>query len=442
MTRPSKRGAATGASLTPGDRLELTIEKPVPGGRMMARHDGQVVLVAGGIPGERAAVRVERVEKRLAFASVTEVIEASPDRREVAFDAACGGCAYAHIAYDRQVMLKGEVIADAFTRIGRIALAAPVAVSGSPEEGYRMRARLHVEHGHAGFFREGTHQICDPAPTGQLSPGALASVTDLLGGLGASAAAVAAIEISENIAADERAMHLDLTTAEIIAPATLATAAVAAGLTGCSQRSATGAFGHAADPVVGDPLAVLTGGRAADGILRRHAASFFQGNRYLLGALTGHVMDAVPAAGDVLDLYAGVGLFAVALAAAGRSGVSAVEGDRESGADLLRNAAPYRERLHAVVGLVEDHLRRDRTRPETLIVDPPRIGLSRDAIDALPGLSARRIIYVSCDPPTMARDARRLLDTGYGLTSLAGFDLFPRTPHVEAVGVFERASSQ
>ncbi len=103
----------------------------------------------------------------------------------------------------------------------------------------------------------------------------------------------------------------------------------------------------------------------------------------------------------------------------------------------MRNAAPYAERLRAVVGLVEDDLRRTRARPDTVIVDPPRTGMSREAMDALLRLPARRVIYVSCDPPTMARDARRLLDAGYELASLAGFDLFPRTPHVEAVGVFE-----
>ncbi|MDQ3212730.1 MAG: class I SAM-dependent RNA methyltransferase, partial [Acidobacteriota bacterium] len=152
-------------------------------------------------------------------------------------------------------------------------------------------------------------------------------------------------------------------------------------------------------------------------------------------------MDAVSEDGDVLELYAGVGLFAVSLAAAGRSGIAAVEGDRESGADLLRNAAAYPQRIRAVVGLVEEYVRRERTRPETLIVDPPRTGMSREAMDAIPQLGARHIVYVSCDPPTMARDARRLLESGYALTSLTGFDLFPNTPHVEVVGVFERAGS-
>lgn len=439
MNTSARRGSGTGTTLKPGDLLALTIEKPVPGGRMIARHDGQVVLVAGAIPGERVEARIERVEKRLAFAAVTTVIEPSSDRRDRTYDRACGGGGYAHIAYARQLTLKGEVIADAFARIGRVPVAEAVPVAASPEQGYRMRARLHVEDGRAGFFREGTHQLCDPGPTRQLSEGAVASVSAMLAALGSSAGAVAAIEVSENVDASERAMHLELRGTAALAPAALAAAVAAAGLTGCSARSSSGAFSQSGDPMVSDPLPLLTGGRAPSGTLGRHAASFFQGNRYLLAALTLHVIDAVPAAGAVLDLYAGVGLFSVSLAAAGRSGVSAVEGDRESGADLLRNARPYAERLHPVVGLVEDYVRRDRTRPETVIVDPPRTGMSREAMDALPQLAAARVIYVSCDPPTLARDARRLLDAGYALTSLRGFDLFPGTPHVETAAVFDRA---
>jgi len=428
-------------SLSAGALVELLIEKPAAGGRMIARHEGQVVLVAGAIPGERVRAHVERVEKRLAFASSQEILEASPHRRATGFDPSCGGCVYAHIAYDTQIALKSEVIADAFTRIGRVPLASPVPVAASPERGYRMRARLHVHRGRAGFFREGSHQLCDAAPTGQLEEGTVEAVQETLSALGQSISGdVMWIEVSENVAADERALHLEVRTAQSVAPAALAAAVAAARLTGCSARSANASFSRAGDPAVSDPLGVLTAGRAASGTLRRHAASFFQGNRFLLPALVGHVMNGVPEEGDVLELYAGVGLFAVSLAAAGRSGILAVEGDRESGADLLRNAAPYPDRIRAVVGLVEDHVRRERPRPRTLIVDPPRTGMSREAMDAIPQLGPQRIVYVSCDPPTMARDARRLLDGGYRIASLGGFDLFPNTPHVEVVGVFDRST--
>ena len=157
-------------ALKPHIDIILTIEKPVTGGRMLARHEGQVVLVAGAIPGERVRARVERISKQLAFAQATEVLEPSPDRRGVAVDWACGGSLYAHIAYERQLSLKSELVADSFARIGKISLDARVPVLASAEQGYRMRARLHVRNGKFGFFREGTHDLCDAAPTRQLLP--------------------------------------------------------------------------------------------------------------------------------------------------------------------------------------------------------------------------------------------------------------------------------
>jgi len=186
-------------------------------------------------------------------------------------------------------------------------------------------------------------------------------------------------------------------------------------------------------------LSVLTCGVASTGLLSRHVDSFFQANRFLLPDLVSAVIEATPAAGDVLDLYAGVGLFSVCLAALGRQRITAVEGDRSSGTDLQRNANPFAPALRVRVNSVEDHLKRRRGRPATIIVDPPRTGMSREAMQTIVAARANRIVYVSCDPPTMARDARRLLDGGYRLTSLRAFDLFPNTPHVESVGVFDRA---
>src|SRR3954468_21566459 len=100
------------ADLSPGSVVDVAVEKPAAGGRMIARHDGRVLLVAGAIPGERVRARIDRVEKRLAFATVEDVIEAAPSRREPGFDPACGGCLYAHIAYETQLALKSEIVAD------------------------------------------------------------------------------------------------------------------------------------------------------------------------------------------------------------------------------------------------------------------------------------------------------------------------------------------
>ena len=135
---------------------------------MIARVDGQVVLVSGAIPGERVEARIERVTKGVALAETIGVLEPSPDRREPFVDPLCGGSLFSYIAYPRQLALKSEIIADAFKRIGRLELPGTVAVAASPEDGYRMRARLHVRAHTLGFFREGTHEICGARATRQI----------------------------------------------------------------------------------------------------------------------------------------------------------------------------------------------------------------------------------------------------------------------------------
>ena len=162
-----------------GALVSLKIEKPAAGGRMIARLDGQIVLVGGAIPGEQVTARIERVAKGVAFADTVSVEEPSPDRRQPAADPACGGNLYAHIDYARQLAIKGDIIADGLARIGRVVLPAPVVVAGSPGDGYRMRARLHVQQGRIGFFREGSRQLCDPRATRQL----LASTCDVIDAL-------------------------------------------------------------------------------------------------------------------------------------------------------------------------------------------------------------------------------------------------------------------
>ena len=425
-------------SLSPGAEVQLAIEKPAAGGRMIARHEGQVVLVLGGIPGERVLVRVERADRSLAFAEVVDVLEASPDRRE-AGDLRCGGCLYAHIEYRRQLTLKADVIADAFGRLGRIT-TPPLDVAASRQHGYRMRARLHARSGHIGFYREGSHDICDAAQTAQLSEAAIAAGRGAIEAINSTGAGAASVMISENLAADERALYVELGASSSEVEAAAAAAVSVAGVTGCTVSARDGAIARAGIPAVSDPLGALTDGRARTGRLQRRAESFFQANRFLLPSLVTAVMGQVPAAGEVLDLYAGVGLFSVCLAGAGRRGMFAVEGDRTSAADLLLNVGPFSDAIAASTTSVEDYLSRRRARTaDTIIIDPPRTGVSKAAMQAVARHGASRVIYVSCDPPTMARDARRLLDAGYAMTSLRAFDLFPNTPHVESLGVFDRA---
>ena len=428
--------------MKPGDILTLDVERPVAGGRMLARHDGRVVLVAGTIPGERVTARVERVAKSVAHADTIEVLTASPDRR-AATDWRCGGRDYAHVAYDRQPTLKAEIIADAFRRLARLPLTSLPAVTASPEQGYRLRARLHANGGRLGFFREGSHILCDAGATGQLSAGTVAWIQRAERSLSsAAAAAVAGVEIAENIPERERTAHIDLRGAVDRA----AWAPLADGLTGLTVQEELDIVTVAGTPIVTDRLPVSDAVDAPAVTLMRHTTAFFQANRFLLPWFVQHVVGLI-GDGPVLALYAGVGLFGLAAAAAGRGPVTLVEGDRTSGADLESNAGPYGGRVRIMRRSVEtalDGLARAGSRESdaiaTCIVDPPRTGLSPEARSRLLSLSPRRIVYVSCDVATLARDARVLVDGGYSLGGITGVDLFPSTAHVETVAVFDRGA--
>jgi 23S rRNA (uracil1939-C5)-methyltransferase len=300
-----------------------------------------------------------------------------------------------------------------------------------------MRARLHVRGARAGFFRGGTQQLCDAASTGQLSADAVDCIASVAAALDRDAAgALASIDVSENIAGDQRALHLDLASGAQLDRGHLERLRTA-GLTGLSARGPSVPLVEAGEPAVSDPLSALAG-PGLTGVLQRRPESFFQANRFLVGDLVTAVLPLVSREGEVLDLYSGVGLFAISLAAAGAERVTAVEGDRASGADLVRNAAPFGVRVAVHRQPVEEYLRR-RPGPaaSTLIVDPPRTGLSKEAVSAIIAHGSPRVVYVSCDPPTLARDARRLVDAGYALSSVRALDFFPNTPHVETVAVFD-----
>ena len=414
--------------LTSGQTIALRVDKPAVGGRMISRADGQVVLVAGAIPGERVTARVERVSRGVVYAQVVSVEEPATDRREPFPDPACGGCAYSHIAYPRQLELKAAVVADAFARIGKLVVPGRIAVTPSPGDGYRMRARLHRKGAEIGFYREGTHELCHARDTRQLLPAscdALDSISRLLQDRGVHA--VAAVEIAENVDASERVVHLEPATADDAARlGSMSCPALVSGVT-------AGDAIVAGDPYVTDVLSI----DARTVSLRRHVRTFFQGNRYLLASLAQHVVEQASPGGEVLDLYAGAGLFAVSVARVLASRVTAVEGDAVAARDLADNARTSGAEVAAVRLPVEKFaVSRRGSMPDVVIVDPPRTGLSSDALLGVVGLRARRIVYVSCDVATLARDARRLVDSGYQLGRVEAFDLFPNTPHVETVAVF------
>ena len=436
--------------IEPGSDVTVDIEKPVAGGRMLARHEGQVVLVWGAIPGERIRARVERVGRGVLYAETSEVLAPSADRRDAGPDWRCGGNVFAHIAYERQRRLKAEIIRETLGRIGRVPVAAPPDVVASPERGYRMRARLHAQSSQLGFFREDTHQLCDVAGTGQLLPETAEWIAAAEGVLTRDRLeGLTAIEIAENTPGKERACHLELHAG--VDAARFVSLVEAGPLTGLSAGRADrmGVERLAGIPSVSDVLQVRPGDPSSTLRLRRDVRAFFQGNRFLLEPLVRHVVALVPP-GPVVDLYAGVGLFGLSLAAAGGEDITLVEGDPTSGGDLKANAEPFGPRVTVDRRSVETFLRSHagqvpRSGPAgteaTFIVDPPRTGLSKEALAGVVESRPARIIYVSCDIATLARDTRALLDAGYELGGLTGFDLFPNTAHVETIATFSRPAS-
>jgi 23S rRNA (uracil1939-C5)-methyltransferase len=177
--------------------------------------------------------------------------------------------------------------------------------------------------------------------------------------------------------------------------------------------------------------------------IRRDARAFFQGNRYLLEPFVRHVLARVPF-GPVMDLYAGVGLFGLSAAARGADEITLVEGDPISGLDLEENAAPFGPHVRVHRMSVERFLRRTTQGQReargsgtadcvTVIVDPPRTGMTPDALAALAALAPARVVFVSCDPATLARDLRVLTSARYQLEDVTVFDLFPNTAHIETV---------
>jgi 23S rRNA (uracil1939-C5)-methyltransferase len=441
-------------SVQPGSLITVEVEKPAAGGRMLARHEGQVVLVWGAIPGERVRARIDRVGRGVLFAETSEVLAPSADRREAGADWRCGGSVFAHINYARQTTLKAEIIYDTLGRIGHVWLSGLPSVVPSPELGYRMRARLHARDRRLGFLLEGTHRLCDAGTTGQLLPETLAWIAEVervmaqerLNGL-------AGLELAENVKGGERVCHLSLAAGTDTVP--FATLAEGGQLTGLSAERAdrVGVTQLMGSPFVSDVVTTLAGDVPLTVQLRHHVRAFFQGNRFLLEPLVRHVAGRIPS-GPVVDLYAGVGLFGLALAAAGCESVTLVEGDPMSGADLAFNAEAYGPRVRVDRRSVETFLlgagstdtsdataTRVAISPATVILDPPRTGISKDALRNLMRAQPAHIVYVSCDIATLARDTRALLDGGYALDDVTGIDLFPNTAHVETVASFTRAAS-
>lgn len=426
-----------------GDLLELRIEKAVYRGLGLARHEGCVVFVPRTYGGERVRARVDEVGRGYVRAQLEALLDASPARRSppCRYAPRCGGCAHQDLGYDEQLRVKEAILRESLAR-ARVPWEAEVLVRPSPETGWRTRAELHLaweaSGPRLGFHEEGGHEIVDVEECLQLSSGMNRAARVLLAALaerGPLARHVHGLELAESF--DGRELVACLVTGLPVREAAALSAL------GNSVPALTGLLAVAGER--GATVLVLKGepfvhAQVGGLRLRAHQQSFFQANRFLLEPLLEVVLGLIPPGGPVLDLYSGVGLFALPLAQRGDD-VRAVEVSPLATADAEANAEAARIRNVGFLAQdVETALPRlARRSGERIVLDPPRTGASRLAVRAIAARQPAAITYVSCDPPTLGRDLGLFAGMGYRLTSLQALDMFPDTFHVESVAQLERA---
>jgi 23S rRNA (uracil1939-C5)-methyltransferase len=425
-------------TLSAGARLEVEIERAVNRGMGLARHEGQVVFVPRGLPGDRLVVRVVALEKGYVRAATEERLAAGPGARGAPCPAfpGCGGCAYQTLDYSSQLVLKVEVLREALRR-ARVVWDGEIPMIGSPEQGWRTRASFHVAEARGqvalGLFEEGTRRVVDlRAGCPQISLGLnriLAGAREALGDSPALASRVEHLHLAESSDGSEQVLFIegDLSPAE------------AGNLREALSSLPLSGLGVAIGPKNGRTLIVFSGNPYVHaevlGVrLRAHARGFFQGNRFLVEPLARAVGDLLPRSGPILDLYSGIGLFGLT---AGRdaSDVVMVEASDLSVKDAEENVREHRPGSVKVMrGDVGDVLGRLPVgENERIILDPPRTGLGRGVVEAIHRRKPAVVVYVSCDPATLGRDLRAFAELGLHVDAVRALDLFPDTFHLETV---------
>ena len=453
MTSPAQQPARTRPR--PGDELELSVDALAFGGDGIARADGYVVFVAGAIPGDRVRARVFKAKRAYGHARVIELLEPSPERIPPAADHP--GAPWQVLPYERQLAVKAEQVEDVLRRIGRLDGFALEPIVPAVQE-WRYRNKLEYSFG--------------TAPDGGLvcgfhAPGRWDEIVALDDCLLASERGNAAREQvlawarAEGLRAHDRrsgegtlrnlVVREGRRTGEVqvrlvVAPGPLPTPSLTAAVAADSLLvTTTDALGETT--AVGE-TELLAGSDAieeelADLRFRISPLAFFQTNTEMAERLYGVAAELADLRGPerLFDLYCGSGTIGLVLSArvAQVYGVELVE---ESVADAITNA-----RLNGIdnarfyagdVRLAMRELVEQAGRPDVVVVDPPRAGLSKKAVRRVIEAAPRKIVYVSCNPTTLAPNAAQLAEAGYALRRVRPVDMFPQTPHIECVAVLER----
>lgn len=395
--------------------IDVAIERIVPGGAGMGHAEGRTIFVPDTAPGDLVRIRLDRIHGATGFGTLLEVLMPSPDRIAMPDPERdrCGGNDFRHLRYEAQLSAKAAIIQDCLRRIAKIEWDHPVTVVPSPRQWrYRMRAEWAYdrETGALGYRERQSHRVCDVERDETLHEALETALRDLREGLKAG----------------------------VVRPAP-------------EFRGVVGDNGADVVPTDRFVKAKVLEVEILDHHYQFDAYCFFQANYSILPALIDEVKrlaDEAPALPHhvgkgvyverrvAVELYCGVGLLTLALAA---------DFDRFHGVEAQHRSATFARRNAAAAGLSQVRIaavpaeiwlaeRGRAVDPVSLLVmDPPRGGLEPEALRGVIRLRPARIIYVSCDPATLSRDLKALVASGYALSSVTGFDMFPQTHHVETV---------
>lgn len=418
--------------------MNLTIEKMIYGGDGLARGEaGKTVFVPLVLPGEEVAAEIVEEKPGFIRAGLKEVIQASEKRipPECEYFGTCGGCHYQHSDYEYQLEMKCAILRETFQRTGKFDWDKEVMIHSSEPWHYRNRTRMKVSPDAAfalGYYRLASNELL-PVESCPISSMVINRAIQQLWELGRAHRVPEGINEIELFASyDDSALLLEIYAVRALAGLQEFFRELQARI---PELKGMALFSLSGPRSSGLPQLAETMGetfleyRAGDWTYRVSAGSFFQTNRFLVDDLVRTVVSGVSGR-MALDLYAGVGLFANHLAKRFHQ-VFAVESSPISVGDLKTNA---QKNVNAVQATTEEFLQKSSNlNPDLVVADPPRAGLGDRATKLLAAQRVPRIIYLSCDPATLARDLRLLLDFGYHMEEVHLIDLFPQTFHIESL---------
>jgi len=378
----------------------LSIEKLVYGGEGLARPDGRVVLIPYVAPGEMVRAEIQPVKKDLFRGRLLEVLSPAASRvpAPCPYFQRCGGCQHQHLDYAQQVQQKIAALREVLRRIGKIDFTDDIAAITAEPWQYRNRIQLHIERGAVGYFEHGSRRLCAIENCPIASPALNRAIATLNSHSAQFGSFQGAVELFSN----ETAVQ-----------------------TNVLERAPRAVYSIFES--IGSPSPIEYQG------FRVSRNSFFQVNRFLVDGLVECAI-ADHQGDSALDLYAGVGLFAKALAGRFRQ-VTAIESGHSAFLDLAHNLG---DRVSSRNTTVEEYLAGFEGRPDLILADPPRAGLTKHVVADLARIQAACLVIVACDPATLARDLQGLVAGGYRIDKITLVDLFPQTFHLETVARLQR----